>query len=174
MFRSLAAGLSLLTCVVFPCSGEATTLNEVKVAIRVVDFMANPPRGRTPLAIFFDGQNQRSVEDARAIMTWLSTEAASTIDFVPTLVDLRQWDQGRVFPVAIVAGAANGYFAYIFDYARHNHTLTLTADLACVRNAMCAVGISGVPRVEVVISRQAAAACGIVFSEAFRMMVTEN
>lgn len=170
-----AVALSVLITLACPLAGKATTLNEVKVATRVVDFVATPPRGQTSLAVFYDGQNRISADDAKAILGWLTSGAAAArVEFVPTLVDLRHTREIRPFSVAVVADGTDAFFDRIFSYAQRNHTLTLSSDMGCVRADRCAVGVTGTPRVEVVISHQAADACGIVFSEAFRMMVTEN
>jgi hypothetical protein len=174
MLRALAFGM-LLVCLVLSGPSNATTLNELKVGIRVVEFMTNPPRGRTTLAFIYDAQNKASVDDATAMMGW----SKSGIDlgkaaFVPTLVDFRQLDETPGLKVAFIAAGMEAHYSRVLDYARKNGTLTISADFSCARAGLCAVGVSSTPRIEVIISRQAALSCGIEFSEAFRMMVTEN
>lgn len=175
MLRALAVGMLLLTLAILPGTGNATTLNELKVGVRVVDFMASPPRGKTPLALIYDPQIKASADDAQAILNWLGGSVeASKVELVPALVDIRQLDENPNFRIGFIAAGMETHYGRIFDYARRNQTLTISADLSCVRAGKCTVGIAGAPRVEVVISQQAALSCGIEFTEAFRMMVTEN
>ncbi len=175
MLRALAVGMLLLILAILPNSGNATTLNELKVGIRVVDFMASPPRGKTPLALIYDPQVRGSSEDAQSLLNWLNGNmGVSKAELVPMLVDIRQLDENPNFRVGFIAAGMETHYGRIFDYARRNRTLTISADLACVRAGKCTVGVAGAPRVEVIISQMAALSCGIEFTEAFRMMVTEN
>lgn len=174
MRRVLAFGM-LLAGLVSSGPGSATTLNELKVGLRVVEFMTSPPRGRTALALIYDGQSKTSVDDANAMLGWLKSGVdLGKADFVPTLVDIRQLNEKPGFKVGIVAAGMEANYSHVLDYARKNRTLTISADFSCARAGLCAVGVSSNPRVDVIISRQAALSCGIEFSEAFRMMVTEN
>jgi hypothetical protein len=175
MLRALAVGMLLLTLTLLPGTGNATTLNELKVGVRVVDFMASPPRGKTSFALIYDSQIKASSEDAQSILNWLNSHVAlGKADLVPVLVDIRQLDEGPNFRIGFIAAGMETHYGRIFDYARRNRMLTISADLTCVRAGKCTVGIAGAPRVEVIISQQAALSCGIEFTEAFRMMVTEN
>lgn len=175
MLRASAVGMLLLILAVLPGSGHATTLNELKVGVRVVDFLANPLRGRIPFALIYDPQVKASADDAQAIMNWLGGAAApGKTELEPVLLDVHQLDENRNFRVGFIAAGMESHYGRIFDYARRNRTLTISSDLACVRAGKCTVGIAGAPRVEVIISQQAASSCGIEFTEAFRMMVTEN
>jgi hypothetical protein len=45
--------------------------------------------------------------------------------------------------------------------------------MGCVRSDRCVVGVSTSPRVEIVVSRAAAKAAGVSFSQAFRVMIRE-
>jgi hypothetical protein len=45
--------------------------------------------------------------------------------------------------------------------------------MGCVRSGRCVVGVSTSPRVEIVVSRAAAKAAGVSFSQAFRVMIRE-
>jgi hypothetical protein len=175
MLRALAVGILLLMLTVLPSSGRATTLNELKVGIRVIEFMSNPPRGKVSLALIYDPQVKASVDDAQSLLHWL-TDSGGTgkSELVPILADVRQLDEGTTFRIGFVAAGMETHYAQIFEYARRNQTLIISADLSCVRAGKCTVGVAGAPRVEVIISQRAALSCGIEFTEAFRMMVTEN
>jgi len=175
MLRTLAVGMLLLMLMILPSLGRATTLNELKVGVRVIDFMVNPPRGKVPLALIYDPQIKASSDDAQSLLNWLVNGATvSKVEFVPILVDVHQLADSPIFRIGFVAAGMESHFGQIFDYARRNQTLTISAELPCVRAGKCTVGVASTPRVEVVISQLSASTCGIDFTEAFRMMVTEN
>lgn len=175
MLRAPAVGMLFLILAIMPGTGHATTLNELKVGVRVVDFLANPLRGKIPFALIYDAQIKVSFDDAQAISNWVASGAATgKVELAPVLVDIHQLDENQIFRVGFIAAGMESHYGRIFDYARRNRTLIISADLSCVRAGKCTVGIAGAPRVEVIISQQAALSCGIEFTEAFRMMVTEN
>jgi hypothetical protein len=175
MLRALAVGMLLLTLAIVPGASKATTLNELKVGVRVVDFMASPPRGTVPLALIYDPQIKASSDDAQVLLGWLGGRVgAGKAEFIPILVDVRQLDENPNFRIGFIAAGMETHYGQIFDYAQRNRTLTISADLSCVRAGKCTVGVAGAPRVEVIISQRAALSCGIEFTEAFRMLVTEN
>ncbi|HXP97798.1 MAG TPA: hypothetical protein VN809_13875 [Telmatospirillum sp.] len=174
MRRVFASGMLYLLCLVLPGLSNATTLNELKVEVRVIDFMTPPPRGKTALAVLYDAQNTASVEDARVILAGLRSGVGSAkAELVPSLVDVRRLDEFPGFHVAILASGSETFYNAIFDYAQKNQTLTISSDVSCIRLGKCAVGVTSVPRVDVVINRAVISSSGIEFSEAFRMMVRE-
>jgi hypothetical protein len=155
-------------------AAHATSLKDLQVGIRGIDFLTTPPRGQTSVAIILDTQNRDSQLDARAIAAWLTSSIHGTkAELIPTLVDIRDLDTAPPAKVAIIASGLDSSFGRILAYAQKNATLTITADLACVRNGACVLGVTTDPTVEVVLSRQASAACGVDFLRAFRMMVKE-
>lgn len=172
----LAAGWLALLFALLPASAGATTLSELQVGVRVIGFLANPPAGPTEVAILFDGQNKASFDDAQTIYRWMGQiSTAGRIELVPVLRDLRRTgDPGDKERVAFLASGTTSYYSTVFEHARHAGTLLMSADMGCVLADKCAVGVTSAPRIEVVISRDAARDCHIAFSEAFRMMVTER
>ncbi|MDR3438634.1 hypothetical protein [Telmatospirillum sp.] len=174
MSRFVAPGMLFLSCLLLSDAGNATTLNELKVGVRVFDFLKSAPHGPTPLAVIFDGRNGASVDDARAIVGWVNSGVSSIkATFVPSLFDVHQLDAAADYRIAIVADGTDASYELIRDYALRNLVLTVSSDLSCMRFGSCTVGIASTPRVEVVINREVATSCGIEFSEAFRMMVRE-
>ncbi|MDR3435197.1 hypothetical protein [Telmatospirillum sp.] len=166
--------IPFMLCLVCAGPGQATTPNELKVAVRVFDFLTVPPRGPTPLAVIFDGQNKASLEDALAIQEGLKSGVSSAkAELLPVLVDARHLDEFPDLHVGVVAFGTGAYFDRILGYAIKNHTVTISSDPSCMQSGKCTVGIGSSPRVEVIINRAVAASCGIEFSEAFRMMVRE-
>jgi cytolysin (calcineurin-like family phosphatase) len=166
--------LLFLSCLAPSGRSTATTLNELQIGVRVFDFMTSPPRAQSPLAVIYDAQNTVSADDARAIVAWLQGGVTSAkAEFRASLVDARRLDEFAGYRFAIVANGSAAYFNIIYDYAKKNQTLTVSADLSCMRSGKCAVGVTSVPRVDVIVNRSVASSCSVEFSEAFRMMVKE-
>lgn len=173
--RASAAGLALGVLVLEPGQGAcATSLKDIQVGIRGVEFLTQPPRGQVPVAIIADGRSKVSQQDAAAIMGWLvSVGHGAKVELIPEVVDIADLASAQPYRVAIVASGLEASFARIGDYARAHGTLTITADLNCVRLGNCVLGVSTEPGVEVLLSRQASQAAGVEFVRAFRMMVKE-
>lgn len=151
-----------------------TTLKDLQIGVRGIEFLTDPPRGQTSVAVIQDGRSRESVQDAQAILAWLATAVrGGKAELVPTLVDVQELAAAPPFRIAIVTGGVDGGFERIQSYARKNGTVTISADLDCVRTAACVLGARAEPSVEVVISRQASAANSVDFVRAFRMMAKE-
>ena len=176
MRRIAALGMAVITCLAIPSSGHATSLKDVQVGIRTVEFLRAPPLGRTDVAIVYDRRRKASEDDARAILVWLlDNSQGSKVEIAPILVEIGELATLRRFPVAMIAnGVPADQFPRILDYSRLNGTVTISSDLSCVHAGQCTLGISSSPRVEVILIRQVATSCGIDFLEAFRMMVKEE
>jgi hypothetical protein len=164
----------LIGCVGVVGPAQATSLNELKIAVRVFDFLSEPPHGKMPLAVIYDGQSKASQEDAMALERWINSGVTSLrAQLVPTVIDAAHLDQGSPLHLAIIADGSGARYAALSDYARRNHMVTVSADPTCLAQGACSVGVATSPRIEVVVNRSVAEACGIEFSEAFRMMVRE-
>lgn len=176
MRRILALGMVCFACLAHPSFGHATSLKDVQVGIRTVEFLRAPPQGQTDVAIIYDHRRKESEDDARAILVWLLESARiGRAEIVPVLIDIAELGRERRFRVAMVAsGMASETFSRVLDYAVANGTVTISSDLSCVHAGQCAVGISSSPRVEVTLNRRVATACGVDFLEAFRMLVKEE
>ncbi len=174
MDRAKAFVTLLLACLAFPGQGQATTLNELKVGVRVLDFLTAPLRGQVPIAVIYDGSSKASADDALAIQGWLNSGVSSAkAHLVPSLLDGRQLGPALPFQVVLVASGSAGYFDRIFNLALKSHALVISSDLQCAYEGKCAVGVSSTPRVEVIVNRAVATSCEVEFTEAFRMMVRE-
>ena len=176
MRRMLALGMAVLVCLALPTFGHATSLKDVQVGIRTVEFLRDPPQGVTEVAVIYDARRKASEDDARAILVWLLDNArVAKADIVPALVDITELGKDRRFRVAMVAnGVPPELFPLILDYSRLNRTVTISNDLSCVRAGQCTLGVASSPRVAVILNRKVATACGVDFVDAFRMMVDEE
>jgi hypothetical protein len=86
------------------------------------------------------------------------------------LVDVNSLDAGG-FKVVIAAAGANG--ARLNAAARAARALCVTMDVEAVRSGLCAMAITSAPRVQITLNHAVAAAAGIEFVAAFRMMIQE-
>jgi hypothetical protein len=173
---AVRALVALLVALVLGLPGwaAATSTKDLQVGVRGVDFLADPPRGKVPVAVVYDAASKASQQDAQAISSWLTASARGTkAELVPILLEVQDLDRAPAYRVAIIANGLEASFSRILDFARRNVTLTITADLACVRSGACVLGIATEPAVEVIVSRQASTICGVEFQRAFRMMVKE-
>jgi len=157
-----------------PSACFATTLKEVQIGVRVVDFLADPPPPGSFLAVIFDSHNKESQDDARNIMTWLSPgSVGGKTSLLPVMVDVHNLDEVQGVRVAFVASATETGYVAILEFARKHAVVTISSELSCVRAGICTVGIASTPRVEVLVNRHVSETSGVTFTEAFRMLVTE-
>lgn len=174
MDRVKALFALLLACLMFPSQGRATTLNELKVGVRVLDFLTQPLRGHVAVAVIYDGSSKPSTDDAQAIQGWLNSGVSSTkASLEPNLVDARQLGASPPFQVALLAAGTVNQYGRIYEWAERNHAVLISADPECAYDSKCTISVSSSPRVEVVLNRHVAETCGVEFTEAFRMMVRE-
>jgi len=174
MLRACALGTVLLTCLTWSGTANATSLKDVQIAVRVVDFLIAPPPARSVLAILYDPRVKDSLDDAHAIELWLKDEAVSSkTSLVPQLVDVHNLEEIEGFRIGFLAAGTEASYGAVHDYARKHRVLTISSDITCAKSGKCTIGISSRSRVEVIVNRQVSQDCGIAFTEAFRMMVTE-
>jgi hypothetical protein len=166
--------LVVLACLALPGTVAATSMKDVRIGIRVLDFVTSPATGRAAIGIVYDARSKESTDDAQAILDWLSpAEGASRPALSPMMVEVQKLDDVQALKAVIVASGMEGHYDQIVAYGRRTGTLIMSSDLGCVRAAKCTIGVASTPRVEVIVSFQEAQSSGIQFSEAFRMMVTE-
>jgi len=152
----------------------ATSLKDIKIGVHVIDFVVNPPAGKTAIGVIFDSKVKESADDAQVILDALTASLPRGANTpTPLLVDIRDLDDAQNLRAVVVADHMKPYYDKVSAFGHRTGALILSTDLDCVRANKCTVGIASAPRVEVVVSSKQAQASGIQFSEAFRMMVTE-
>ncbi|HXP95437.1 MAG TPA: hypothetical protein VN809_01905 [Telmatospirillum sp.] len=174
MLRFIFFCVVSLGAVFVSATTKATTLKELQLGIRTTGYMFDPPHGKTEIAILYNPQQPDSDVDARNVQSWLwSEQAMPNVELVPVLVDVNTLDSARSFRIGIVTSGLAPQFDRIFSYSQKHATLTITADLDCVRAGKCAVGVTTSPRMGVFINHTVTNACAIDFLAGFRMMVKE-
>ncbi len=143
---------------------------ELQIIGRAVTFMQPPPAGGA-IAVVYAAGDPASRHDADAIAGEIGAGLqVGNLLLQAKEVEVNALTQGG-FAVAIAASGANG--PSLSAAVRAAHILCVTADLAAVHDGSCAMGISTSPRVEIMLNHEAAAASGITFAAAFRMMIHE-
>lgn len=130
-----------------------------------------PPAPGSLLAIAYAPGNPASRSDAEAIAALIGDglKVGATV-LVPKLVETTALASGG-YRVVIAAAGASG--PQISAASRATHALCATADLEAVQGGLCTMTIRSEPRVEIIVNHTAAAAGGIEFTAAFRMMIKE-
>jgi hypothetical protein len=143
---------------------------ELQILGGAIAFMQPPPAGG-PIAVVYATGDPASRRNAEA----LAGEMGNGLKVGSLLLPAKVVDASALaaggFAMVIVATGANG--SAVGAAARAAHILCVTADLAAVQAGTCTLGIRTEPRVELVLNRAAAAASGIEFPVALRMMIHE-
>jgi hypothetical protein len=163
----IGSGLAiLLVTAALEVSAEVTT-RDLQVAARALGFMDPPLSGEKLMGIVFDPSNNRSRQQAENIRDMIGAGLASgNLRLLAELV-----------PVAEIDTAQVDLF-FLTEYLNELHINTptrpcLTVALEQVRNGICAMGVQSLPRVDIIINRQAAEASGLNFAAVFRVMIRE-
>ena len=144
---------------------------EVKIELRVMDFIASPA-DRSLVAVLYDRDARGSADEAAAILQALeeSRELARS-KFTPRLVELHVLASVKGLKAVILpASLADDS---VMQYGIANQTLVLSSGSACLRNHHCMVGVSTMPEVEIGVDSPAISAGRIQFADGFQLMVKE-
>ncbi len=160
----------MMLAVAQPSAAASLSAEDVQVLARALAFL-QPPPGAGSIAVVFAHDDDASRRDAEAIVALLGDGLRVGGGLLrPMLRDSRALETGG-FSVLIAADGANG--EAVLAASRAARALCVTGELGAVQAGLCTMAIRSEPRVEVVISHAAAAAAGIEFVAAFRLMVRE-
>ncbi len=143
-----------------------TSTRDLQVIARAVGFVSGLPRGVIDVAVV-DGPGADALIAAmgRGI-------SAGGVTLNPRRVSVDELGASAV-RVIIVPRGQDASHAAIAAAAAELHAVTISTDTECVRSGRCVVGVSTSPRVEIVVSRAAATAAGVSFTQAFLVMIRE-
>jgi hypothetical protein len=171
--RLAVAAVFAMVVAWFPLPGVAQSVSDrdLQVLGRAVGFLRPELPAEAIVAIAFDAANPSSRRDAEAIADRFGEGVrGGGVLLRPRLVAVNDLAAER-FSVVIAAVGASG--PQVMAATRTAHALCVTGDLAAVRAGLCTMTIQTGPRVEIWVNHEAAAAAGIDFAAAFRMMVRE-
>jgi hypothetical protein len=156
-----------------PPSFAALSESDLQIAARALSFMENPPTGSVRVGIVYSPADPQSAAEAATLQQMLGHGLkAGPLVLLPELVKPAEAARTdvRLFLLTDGIGAAA---AEVAAAARTKRIACVTTDIAQVRNGNCVMGVRSEPRIEILVNHAAAAASGIVFSTAFRMLITE-
>ncbi|MGA3401603.1 MAG: hypothetical protein ABSC95_20525 [Acetobacteraceae bacterium] len=153
-----------------PAAAASLSPQELQVLGGAIAFMQPPPGGGA-VAVVYAAGDPTSRQDAEAIAGEIGNGLKISGAPLPAkIVEATALAEGG-FVVAIAASGANG--PSLGAAVRAAHILCVTADLQAVQAGFCSMAISTDLRVQIVLNHAAAAASGIGFAAAFRMMIHE-
>jgi hypothetical protein len=142
------------------------------VAVRALSFLQHPLQGEVVVGIVYQPVNAQSLLEARhldALMEDGFRAGRWCCDRNSSRSMNWRFQRRAVLPDLQARPAA----APLAQLNRSRKIPCVTTDIAQVRDGNCAMGVRALPRVEILVNRAAAAATGMTFSEAFRVMITE-
>ena len=163
----LRVGLATLVLAVSAprTAAQSFAADDLRILARVLSFVQPPLTGT--ISIAYVPGNSASRADAEAIAHLIGDGIhVGSVILRPQVTEVNSSAMAGA-AVIIPAMGANG------SAIRAAHALCVTNDLAAVEAGACTVAIRRQPRVEIIVNHAAAAAAGIEFATAFRMMVRE-
>jgi hypothetical protein len=165
---ALAAALALAA----PGICHADAARDLGVAGRALTFLENGPTGRAVLGVVFDPSKPASVAEKNAVMAAIGGGyAAGAVTLVGKPVEADDVAGAAGVNAFFVTGGVN--YAAVGAAAKARKIVTIGSSPACVNSGACVMGVTTDPKVEIVVNRSAAAAVGVAFKAAFRMMIKE-
>lgn len=171
--KPLLTAVAVLASVTFAWSAHATDRRDLLVGVKTLPMLDNAPRGALTIAIIFDPANSDSRADAEGIKAIIdagleTADGAHIAGHLLPINDIQKLSDARL---AFVTQGLTRYFDAIAQAATAAGSLTMSADLACVRANKCVLGIVSRPVVEIYYSRAASEATKVDFDPAFTMLV---
>lgn len=164
-FAPIAAAILALAHAA-PVARADTTDRDLGVMVRAIGFVESAPKGAVQAAVV-DGPGADAVLAALG-----SGVSAGGVTLTGRKVPVSALAGSGAKVIIVPEGQAASH-AGIAAAARQMGALTITTDMACVRAGHCVIGATASPQVEIVVSRAAAAANGVSFAAAFRVMIRE-
>jgi hypothetical protein len=162
-----------LAAAIIPCDvADAASLSDkdVQLMARAIAFLRPEPETGT-VAIAYNAADPASKQDAEAIAGYFGGGLkAGHAMLTPRVVDGSRLAAGG-FVAIITASGAN--LDLVASAARQLHVPCLTGDVGLVRAGRCVMSVTSAPKVEITVSREAAATDDVTFASAFLMMVNQ-
>jgi len=167
---------SLLACALMVTASAARadiTGSDLQIAARALSFIENPPIGEVRVGIVFAPGIPSSMTEAQALQRMLGDGLrAGRLVLKPVMVKANETAAADVGLFFLTAGLGEEAVP-VANSSKAKHIPCVTTDLDQVRAGLCVMGVRSAPRVEILVNRAAAADSGVVFSTAFRTLITE-
>jgi hypothetical protein len=155
-----------------PSLAHADPAKDLQVAGRALTFLENGPTGHIVLGVVFDPSKPGSVAEKNAIMAAIGggyAAGALTLSGKPIAAD----DVGGASGVGALFVTTGVNYGAVGAAAKSRKLVTIGSSPACAASGACVMGVTTDPKVEIVVNKAAAAAVGVAFKAAFRMMIKE-
>ena len=155
------------------CGAQAASMTpkDVLILTKAIGFLPPAPSGLATIAIAYELDNADSKQDAEAIAGYFGDGLkAGNALLKPRLVEVGQLAAGGF--VAVIS-AASVKVEQIAAATRALHVACITADTSAVQAGQCVMSVKSAPKVEILISRAAAARSNVGFGSAFLLMAHE-
>ena len=168
-----AFALALSAATIVPAAAEVTQ-KDIQVLGRALGFVTSGVGASSTIVIVYDPAVPASVQEAAAVQGFVGTglKAGSRslsarlakLDELPGLTDV-----AALYLTSGLGPAA----AKVGDAARAFRVPCGTTDLAQVQNGACTIYVTTAPKIEISVNKSVAAAEGVTFDDAFRLMIHE-
>ncbi len=168
----LLGGILLAVVTALPVLA-ATDKDDISVGIKTIALLENKIEGSATVAVVFNPVDAESQSEAQAIREVFDAGIAAPggVKFNAVLVpvnDLNKIVDSRL--VVITYGLKPNYDAIAVAVNKAG-ALSMSADLECVKNAKCILGLVSKPSVEIYYNAKAAEAAAVRFAPAFTMLM---
>ena len=174
--RAAAAALAAFALVVPHRAPSADfTPKDGQILGRTMGYVGDGTTGVAVVGIVFSPGHPASEREAETVRAVIGNELPTgRIRLQSRLVPLDQLAGLRGVDALYVTSGLAGSAPAIADAARRLRVPTVSTDMSCVEAALCVVGFSSEPTVQIVIDRGAADLTGVRFTQAFRLLVREK
>jgi hypothetical protein len=143
----------------------AVTDKDIKVVTKAIGFIEGGPTSPVEMAVVTDGGSSKADADTAADLAGKAGMKASVI--APSAIG------STSAKVLFIPAGMNGSFDAILSAATAKKLVTISNVGDCTAAQKCAISIASDPKVDIVVSKSAAAATGVSFGSAFSMMIKE-
>lgn len=170
--KLLAAGAAF-AMLILPAQAQVTR-TEMLVVGRTLGFVDNlTHHSPVHVGIVYDPNDAQSTQQANEIKAMLGNGLRiGTLIFQPVMQPLTELGKAHVEALFLTSDLG-ARAAAVKTITRTRKIPCITADIAQVRNGVCALGVRIKPKVEVLLNRAAADASNLDLAAVFRIMIVE-
>ena len=149
-----------------------TSSNTVQVAVRAAAFVSPPLSGSVTVAIVYEAGDPSSEKEARDIERAMSGGLhVGSMTLASRRVASSSLDQLAGARIAFVTKGTS--YRQVAAATAARSILSIGFDPACTGAGYCVLTVSEEPRVQIIVSKAAAAAANLKFNSSFLMLVKE-
>lgn len=171
-------GVMLIACSSWAIGAQASaepTQSDLKLIAQTMAFLSKPPTGTLEVGIVYpDGPGSGRAEAERLAAAFGSGLDVGALTLRPRLLTMDEAIRDTGIPALLLTDAVLPQAAALARAIVGRGVLTVSLDPEAVTAGEAVMAVRSEPRVEIYVSRAAAAAAGVEFSTAFRMMIQER